>query len=65
MEGKALSWFRALCSSNHLSTWSEFLIALQVRFGRGSYDDPMETLLKLKQTGSLDDYKTQFEILAN
>jgi hypothetical protein len=65
MEGKALSWFQALCSSNNLSTWSEFLIVLQVRFGRGSYDDPMETLLKLKQTGSLDDYKTQFEILAN
>jgi hypothetical protein len=65
MEGKALSWFQALRSSNNLSTWSEFLIAIQVRFGRGSYDDPMETLSKLKQTGSLDDYKTQFEILAN
>jgi hypothetical protein len=65
MEGKALSWFQALRSSNNLSTWSEFLIAIQVRFGRGSYDDPMETLSKLKQTGSLDNYKTQFEILAN
>jgi hypothetical protein len=65
MEGEALSWFQALRSSNNLSTWSEFLIAIQVRFGRGSYDDPLETLSKLKQIGSFDDYKTQFEILAN
>jgi hypothetical protein len=65
MEGKALSWFQALCSSNNLFTWNEFLNAIQVRFGRGSYDDPMETLSKLKQIGSLDEYKTQFEILAN
>ena len=48
MEGKALSWFQVLRSSNNLSSWSEFLIAIQVRFGRGSYDDPMETLSKLK-----------------
>jgi hypothetical protein len=65
MEGKALSWFQALRSSNNLSSWSEFLIAIQVRFGKGSYDDPMETLSKLKQTGSLEEYKTQFEVLAS
>jgi hypothetical protein len=34
------------------------------RFGKGSYNDPMETLSKLKQTGSLE-YKTQFEVLAS
>jgi hypothetical protein len=60
-----LSWFQALRSTNNLSSWSEFLIAIQVRFGRGSYDDLMETRSKLKQIGSLDDYKTQFEVLAN
>jgi hypothetical protein len=65
MEGKALSWFQALRSSINLSTWIEFLIAIQVRFGRGSYDDHMETLSKLKQTGSLEEYKTQFEVLAS
>jgi hypothetical protein len=41
------------------------LVVIQVRFGKGSYDDPMETLSKLKQVGSLDEYKTQFEVLAS
>jgi hypothetical protein len=65
MEGKALSWFTALRSTNNLCSWDEFLVAIQVRFGKSSYDDPMETLSKLKQTGSLEEYKTQFEVLAN
>jgi hypothetical protein len=65
MEGKALSWFQALRNSNNLSSWEEFLVAIQVRFGKGAYDDPMETLSKLKQTGALEEYKTQFEVLAN
>jgi hypothetical protein len=65
MEGKALSWFTALRNTNNLSSWDEFLVAIQVRFGKHSYDDPMETLLKLKQTGSLEEYKTQFEVLVN
>jgi hypothetical protein len=65
MEGKALSWFLALRNTNNLSSWDEFLAAIQVRFGNSSYDDPTETLSKLKQTGSLEEYKTQFEELAN
>jgi hypothetical protein len=65
MEGKALSWFKALSNTNSLSTWDEFVLAMQVRFGKGSYDDPMENLSKLKQTGLLEEYKTQFELLAN
>ena len=32
MESKALSWFQALRSANNLSSWSEFLIAIQVGF---------------------------------
>jgi hypothetical protein len=58
MEGKALSWFQALRNSNNLSSWEEFLVAIQVRFGKGAYDDLMETLSKLKQTGALEEYKT-------
>jgi hypothetical protein len=48
MEGRALVWFQELRSGNGLTTWNEFLKALQARFGTGSYDDPMETLVKLK-----------------
>lgn len=64
-EGRALVWFQELRSSNGLTTWNEFLKALQTRFGTGSYDDPMETLVKLKQTGSIEEFKSRFETLAN
>ena len=49
----ALIWFQELDKSNSFSTWDEFARALQTRFGMGSYDDPMETLSKLKQGRSL------------
>jgi hypothetical protein len=64
MEGKALSWFQELKSSGSLSSWDEFLRAMKIRFGKGSYDNPMENLTNLKQVGSLEDYKTQFDTLA-
>jgi hypothetical protein len=65
MEGTALIWFQELHKSNSFSTWVEFARALQTRFGAGSYDDPMETLSKLKQGRPLEEYKKQFEVLAN
>jgi hypothetical protein len=51
MEGTTLIWFQELHKSNSFSTRDEFARALQTRFGMGSYDDPMETLSKLKQGG--------------
>jgi hypothetical protein len=65
MEGKALVWFQELRNGNNLTTWNEFLKAIQTRFGRSIYDDPMESLVSLKQTGSVEEYKCQFELLAN
>jgi hypothetical protein len=41
------------------------VLAIQVRIGKGSYDNLMENLSKLKQIGLLEEYKTQFELLAN
>jgi hypothetical protein len=65
MEGKALIWFQELPSTNKLDSWIEFLKAIRIRFGKGSYDDRMETLSKLQQIGELEKYKSQFEVLAN
>jgi hypothetical protein len=58
MEGKASTWFQELKSSGSLSSWEEFFRAIKIRFGKGSYDDPMENITNLKQVGSLEDYKT-------
>jgi hypothetical protein len=63
MDGKALVWFQELKASNAVTSWSELVRAIQIWFGRGPYDNPMETLSKLKHEGSLDDYKNQFDIL--
>jgi hypothetical protein len=65
MEGKALVWFQELRNSNSLTTWIDFLKSIQTRFGMSLYDDPMESLVSLKQTGSVEEYKSQFELLAN
>ena len=39
--------------------------SLLVRFGTLTYDDPMETLTKLRKVGSVAVYKGQFEALSN
>jgi len=64
MDGKALVWFQELKASNTVSSWLDFIEAIQIRFGQGSDNDPMETLSNLKQEGSLEDYKNKFDILA-
>jgi hypothetical protein len=64
MDGRALVWFRELYASNSIHSWREFVHTLQIHFGQGSYDDPMETLSKLKQDGTLEEYKNQFDTLA-
>jgi hypothetical protein len=63
MDGKALVWFQELKANNEVSPWKDFVRAIQIRLGRGLYNDPIETLSKLKQEGSLEDYKNQFDIL--
>ena len=38
---------------------------MQTRFGVTVYDDPMEALIRLKQTSTVIAYKGNFEILSN
>ncbi|KAL4601359.1 hypothetical protein ACB092_11G267500 [Castanea dentata] len=54
MEGEALIWFQ-----------DSEEVALHIRFGVSAYDDPMETLTRLRQTASGPLYKAQFEVLSN
>jgi len=57
MEGRAMVWFQELKASNNMGSWEEFVQALQIRFGKGAYEDPMESLSNLKQDGSLEEHK--------
>ncbi|XP_035543593.1 uncharacterized protein LOC118347680 [Juglans regia] len=65
MEGKTLVWFQDLDESGVLTSWDEFVKVLLLRFGPSSYDDPMEQLTRLRQVGSVEEYKAQFESLSN
>lgn len=49
MEGKALIWFQDMDVSEFLPSWNILTQALLERFGPLAYDDPMESLTRLKQ----------------
>ncbi|XP_041001674.1 uncharacterized protein LOC121247377 [Juglans microcarpa x Juglans regia] len=65
MEGKALSWYYRLMESSPAANWEDFLVALRIRFGPSAYEDPVGAFTKLRQTGSVEEYQTTFEILSN
>lgn len=65
MEGQTLIWFQDLEDSRNLRNWEDFTRALLTRFGTNSYNDPMESLTRLKQNWIVEEYKSKFEALSN
>ncbi|KAH1264285.1 hypothetical protein GmHk_01G000241 [Glycine max] len=51
--------------SHQLTTWTSFLQVIEARFAHSPYEDLTEILFKLTQKGTVSDYLTQFETLAN
>ena len=48
-----------------MTKWEDFVGALYIRFVLLMYEDPVGTFTKLRQTGSVEEYQTAFEILSN
>ena len=48
VEGEALIWFQDVENFGLFTDWEAFVKAMHVRFGANSYDDPMESLTRLK-----------------
>ena len=65
MEGKALSWFGWLKDSGPVGSWDDFTTALMIRFGPSTYEDPIGTFTKSRQTTTVEEYQTEFEVLSN
>lgn len=65
LDGAALSWYQWMFTNGLISSWQSFLDALESRFAPTFYDDPRGALFKLVQRGSVNDYLTEFERLAN
>ena len=57
MEGEALVWFQDSEEVGLFVDWESLIQALHIRFGVAAYDDPMETLIRLRQTASVSLYK--------
>lgn len=64
MEGEALIWFQDADESGQFPTWDAFVQSLLTCFGL-TYDDPMEALMRLRQSSSMAKYTSQFEALSN
>lgn len=65
LDGAALSWYQWMFSNGFITSWTGFLQALESRFTPTFYEDPKGALFKLSQRGSVNDYLTEFERLAN
>lgn len=65
MQGDALGWFKCMHSNKQLSTWDAFTRALELRFGPSSFANHEVALFKLKQTGSVTEFRLQFEKISN
>ncbi|KAG2679678.1 hypothetical protein I3760_11G062100 [Carya illinoinensis] len=65
MEGKALSWYCWLMDSGPIGGWDQFISVLKVRFGPSTYEDPVGAFTKLRQTTTVEEYQTEFEVLSN
>ena len=64
MQDDALEWYQWYEQTQPNVTWEELTQALCIRFGPSDYEDFDEALAKLRQTGTVREYQTQFERLA-
>jgi len=65
MEGPALCWFQWMSRNGFLTSWQAMLQALETRFAPSYYDDPYGALFKIQQRGTVNEYLSEFERLAN
>lgn len=65
MTKDALAWIHGLCRNKLLSTWEKFMDDLRERFGVFAFEDRLEDLSRLQQTGTVAAYMAQFENLLN
>lgn len=65
MDSPALSWYQWMFRNGFFSSWPAMLQDLESHFALSFYDDPQGALFKLQQYGTVNEYLTEFERLAN
>nr|KYP39247.1 Transposon Ty3-G Gag-Pol polyprotein [Cajanus cajan] len=63
MEGKACHWFQYWRNQAKHPSWDEFTRALLKRYGENGRGTVYERLAAIRQTGSVEDYIQEFELL--
>jgi hypothetical protein len=63
MEGATIHFFNSLMNEEGVVTWEQLKQALLDRYGGNGEGDIYEQLTELRQTGSVDDFITDFEYL--
>ncbi|XP_077236504.1 uncharacterized protein LOC143878006 [Tasmannia lanceolata] len=63
LEGDTQLWYQLLKQEKGAVSWKEFSEGLHSRYGPTQFLDFFGELTKLQQTGSVNDYQTQFEKL--
>lgn len=61
LDGHAALWFQSYKRQHRLVHWDSFMQAIVAEFGSDEYDGQMTTLLQLKQTGTVSEYRKSFE----
>lgn len=65
LDGEAIAWHRSYMNSRNTTSelsWIEYVLSLNERSGDG-FEDPMEALKNLRQTGSVREYHAEFDRL--
>jgi hypothetical protein len=63
LEGNAAHWYRAYKLLHDVPSWDVFIQAVEQKFGSNDHRQLMSAFLQLKQQGTVQEYKIQFEEL--
>lgn len=61
MEGLAAMWLQAYRQKHPGVTWPTFRAAVEEEFGPEEFEGQMHTLVQLRQTGTVQEYRQEFE----
>ncbi|XP_022008416.1 uncharacterized protein LOC110907795 [Helianthus annuus] len=69
LEGDALQWHRAYLKTRNATVaevaWPDYVRLISARFSDALFEDPLEEMALLQQTGSLQELNTTFDSLLN
>ncbi|CAM0957818.1 unnamed protein product [Alopecurus aequalis] len=63
LDGQAAMWWQAYKLQHVVTTWPQFILAIEEQFGQDDHRKVMKTLVNLKQIGTVAEYQKEFQEL--